>query len=179
MMSWGQLIWFFFPIPIISLVLLSIPGPQGLARFGTNLVRRLFFAKIAIGPHIHFRLLWFFTVTSMIVFMNACQKLSIGGVCTGPLCKMHSESIWYEKAIKLRAERNFWLALFNLFLWFLVWRVYTLKKCVLDLRDKVTLIEVQLKSTPVEAPKSENTTTKVDKELVAEKPKDPVTKKKD
>jgi hypothetical protein len=94
---------------------------------------------------------------------------------------MHSESIWYEKAILFRAERNFWLALFNLILWFMVWRVYSLKKYGLDLRDRIKALEAQLKDIDTK-PKSEKEVTPAPEGdmVIADKgPKDAASKKAD
>lgn len=133
MLSWGNLIWVFFPIPFLSLVLLSIPGPRFLEKFGSKVVEKIFFTRIHAGP-IRIHLLWLFFLASIGIFANSIHRLKLNGVCT--TCKFHAETIWYTKALKFRAERNFWLSLFTCFLWILVWEVYKLKTLIIKLREQ-------------------------------------------
>ncbi len=50
-------------------------------------------------------------------------------------CHYHSgETMWYRKASRYRAERNFWLSLFTLVLWLLVYDIYSLKRQIVILR---------------------------------------------
>ena len=176
MVSWGQLIWIFFPIPVFSLLLLSIPGPRGIEKFGAFIVEKIFFTKIRAGP-IRLRLLWLFFVASIIIFAGSVQRLNENGVCTH--CKFHAETIWYTKALKFRAERNFWLSLFNSFLWILVWKVYTLKKRILSLKDQVKVMEARVSA--IVSERSKEVSQKNDKSPseVEPEPKEKQAKKKD
>eukprot|EP00584_Thalassiosira_punctigera_P000808 CAMPEP_0172533674 /NCGR_PEP_ID=MMETSP1067-20121228/6291_1 /TAXON_ID=265564 ORGANISM="Thalassiosira punctigera, Strain Tpunct2005C2" /NCGR_SAMPLE_ID=MMETSP1067 /ASSEMBLY_ACC=CAM_ASM_000444 /LENGTH=64 /DNA_ID=CAMNT_0013318339 /DNA_START=212 /DNA_END=406 /DNA_ORIENTATION=- len=48
--------------------------------------------------------------------------------------------MWYRKAARFRAERNFWLSLFTLVLWLLVYNIYSLKKQIVKLRGDLETI---------------------------------------
>lgn len=48
--------------------------------------------------------------------------------------------MWYRRASRYRAERNFWLSLFTLVLWILVYKVYTLKEQIVQLRGSLEAI---------------------------------------
>mmetsp|Transcript_3145 Transcript_3145/g.5722 ORF Transcript_3145/g.5722 Transcript_3145/m.5722 type:complete len:155 (+) Transcript_3145:235-699(+) len=138
MAAWAQFIVFFFPIPFFCLVLLSISWPKRLERFGANVVNKIFFTKIN-----GFQLLWLFFAGSLVIFANSIHALHHGpGMCR--TCQYQSEILWYSKAMKFRAERNFWLSLFNVFLWVLVWRVHCLKRQIIQLKDGVRLSPAQL-----------------------------------
>jgi len=43
--------------------------------------------------------------------------------------------MWYRRASRYRAERNFWLSLFTLVLWLLVYDIYALKRQIVGLRE--------------------------------------------
>ena len=45
--------------------------------------------------------------------------------------------MWYRKAARYRAERNFWLSLFTLVLWLLVYKIYMLKEAIVGLKAKL------------------------------------------
>eukprot|EP00565_Helicotheca_tamesis_P003288 CAMPEP_0185730032 /NCGR_PEP_ID=MMETSP1171-20130828/8165_1 /TAXON_ID=374046 /ORGANISM="Helicotheca tamensis, Strain CCMP826" /LENGTH=184 /DNA_ID=CAMNT_0028399005 /DNA_START=93 /DNA_END=647 /DNA_ORIENTATION=+ len=136
---WGQLIWVFFPIPILSLFLLSVPYPPALEKLGANIVHRIFFTRINIGP-LRIQLLWFFFLTSAIIFANAVNVLQQEHACK--TCTYPEEITWYKRAMKFRKERNFWLSLFNVALWYLVFVVYNLKKKILKLQEQIKEIKV-------------------------------------
>jgi hypothetical protein len=42
--------------------------------------------------------------------------------------------MWYRKASRYRAERNFWLSLFTFVLWLLVYKIYSLKELIVKLK---------------------------------------------
>jgi len=48
--------------------------------------------------------------------------------------------MWYRKASRFRAERNFWLSLFTLVLWLLVYNIYSLKRQIVQLRGNLDAI---------------------------------------
>lgn len=72
-MTWGHMIWVFLPLPLISLLLLTIL-PQS---FGTRLVQKIFFTRISIGPW-HTRLVWVFVGASLIIFSMAARTIQMG-----------------------------------------------------------------------------------------------------
>ena len=48
--------------------------------------------------------------------------------------------MWYRRASRYRAERNFWLSLFTLALWLLVYNIYSLKEKIIKLRSDLETI---------------------------------------
>jgi predicted Holliday junction resolvase-like endonuclease len=46
--------------------------------------------------------------------------------------------MWYRRASRYRAERNFWLSLFTLVLWLLVYKIYSLKETIVKLKAEVS-----------------------------------------
>jgi len=137
---WGQLIWVFFPIPILSLFLLSVSYPQSLEKVGTNIVHKIFFTKINLGP-LRVQLLWLFFFCSVVIFANTVRMLQVASMCE--TCVYAGEVTWYKRAMKFRKERNFWLSLFNMVLWYLVYVVYGLKKKILKLKEHIKEIQAQ------------------------------------
>jgi len=147
MMTWGHMIWIFFPLPLFCLLLLSMPTYRG-EKFGTKLVDKIFFTKVSIGP-VYIRLVHVFIIASLLIFSIACRSIQMGFgsahvPCSGNSCPFHSgETLWYRKANRYRAERNWWLSLFTLVLWLLVYRLYKMKEVIIQLRedlDKITTI---------------------------------------
>lgn len=56
-------------------------------------------------------------------------------------CPFHTgETMWYRRASRYRAERNFWLSLFTLVLWLLVYKIYSLKETIVKLRVQLEAI---------------------------------------
>lgn len=149
---WNLVIWVFFPIPFLSLVLLSIPGPAGLEKLGNAVVDKIFFSRVSLGP-IKLRLLDFFVLLSALIFFSCVQAVS-----TKPLpcrsCRYESETYWYKKAMTFRAERNFWLSLFNTFLWFLVWRIHSMKGTIIKKKDEIQTLQANLKNVVEDAVKN-------------------------
>lgn len=164
LMTWGHMIWIFFPIPVFCLILLSIlpsrrrDNSDGagcnyyMARryrkfeqWGTDVVGTIFFTPVSFG-HMSIQLITFFSVSSLLIFILATRSVTIGfhsstiAPCTGmTTCSYHSgETLWYRKASRYRAERNFWLSLFTLVLWLLVYLIYTLKREIVHLRTAAT-----------------------------------------
>jgi len=145
MMTWGHMIWIFFPIPLFCLVLLSMPLPQKLEKFGINLVGKIFFTRVTVGA-LYIRLVYVFIGASLFIFGMASRTISMGFgsahvPCSGNVCPYHTgETIWYRKSRRFRAERNFWLSLFTLVLWLLVLNIYALKKKIVRLKGDLKTI---------------------------------------
>merc|ERR1712071_21696 len=157
--SWGQLIWVFFPIPIVSLFLLSIPGPRKLEKLGNDIVHKIFFTHIAIGK-VHISLFLLFISISFLLFVTSVSKLNGGKEGFQCLsCRYETETYWYKKAMKYRVERNFWLSLFNFILWFLVWRIQQLKQKVIRMKDIIQKLEVEVIATKSDETKKEKVST--------------------
>ena len=62
--------------------------------------------------------------------------------------------MWYRRASRYRAERNFWLSLFTLVLWLLVYNIYALKEKIIKLRGDLETISAI--STEGNIPKNAN-----------------------
>lgn len=145
MMTWGHMIWIFFPIPFFCLLLLSVPFRK-IERFGTNLVGKIFFTRVSVGPF-YVRLVNVFLGASLIIFSVACRSIQMGFgsahvPCSGTSCPFHTgETMWYRRASRFRAERNFWLSLFTLVLWILVYNIYSLKEQIVKLRGDLETIQ--------------------------------------
>jgi len=145
MMTWGHVIWIFFPIPVFCLIMLSLPSYRSIERAGTNLVGKIFFTRVSVGP-LHISLYSVFIFASFIIFTVAFKSISHGFgsahvPCSGTSCPFHSgETMWYRRASRYRAERNFWLSLFTLLLWLLVYNIYSLKEKIIKLRSDLETI---------------------------------------
>ncbi|KAL3758368.1 hypothetical protein ACHAWU_005038 [Discostella pseudostelligera] len=146
MMTWGHIIWIFFPIPLICLILLSLPNYRKLEQWGTTLVGKIFFTRVSVGL-LYIRLVHVFIGASLLVFGVACRSIQLGFSsahvpCSGTSCPFHSgETMWYRRASRYRAERNFWLSLFTLVLWLLVYSIFSLKKQIVKLRGDLETIQ--------------------------------------
>ncbi|KAL9178818.1 hypothetical protein ACHAXT_003949 [Thalassiosira profunda] len=144
MMTWGHMIWIFFPIPLFCLILLSVPI-QSVEKFGTKLVGKIFFTQVSVGA-VCVRLVYVFIATSLLIFGVASRTIQAGFgsahvPCSGTSCPFHSgETMWYRRASRYRAERNFWLSLFTLVLWMLVLNIYALKTRVVKLQGQLEAI---------------------------------------
>jgi len=135
------MIWVFFPIPIVSILLLSLSKPRFFERFGFSIVRKVFFIKLSFGP-LKLDTIWFFICASLVIFAGTVQKLQYieCKATNGAIVSCAIMEPYYMKAMKARAQRNFWLALFNSFLWILVWKIFCLKREVLDLKAKLETV---------------------------------------
>lgn len=191
-MTWGHMIWIFFPIPVFCLILLSMPSYRRIERVGTKLVGNIFFTRISVGP-LYIRLVYVFIGASLLIFGVACRSIQMGFgsahvPCSGWVfdccdvllslclkfliisiyaytlhyiwiirtsCPFHTgETMWYRRASRYRAERNFWLSLFTLVLWLLVYNIYALKEKIIKLRgDLETISDI---STERDKPKNAN-----------------------
>jgi len=77
MMTWGHIIWIFFPIPLICLILLSLPNYRKLEQWGTTLVGKIFFTRVSVGL-LYIRLVHVFIGASLLVFGVACRSIQLG-----------------------------------------------------------------------------------------------------
>eukprot|EP00571_Detonula_confervacea_P014638 CAMPEP_0172309280 /NCGR_PEP_ID=MMETSP1058-20130122/9623_1 /TAXON_ID=83371 /ORGANISM="Detonula confervacea, Strain CCMP 353" /LENGTH=164 /DNA_ID=CAMNT_0013021877 /DNA_START=143 /DNA_END=637 /DNA_ORIENTATION=+ len=145
MMTWGHVIWIFFPIPVFCLVLLSLPSYRKIEKLGTKFVGRIFFTRVSVGTFF-IRLVYVFIGASLLIFVVASRSIQMGFgsvhvPCSGTSCSFHSgETMWYRRASRYRAERNFWLSLFTLVLWLLVYNIYSLKEQIVKLRGDLETI---------------------------------------
>jgi len=147
--TWGHMMWIFFPIPLFCLILLSVPLPSVIERYrerrGVDLIGGIFFTRVSVGP-VRIRLVHVFIGMSFLIFGMASATIRRGfgsahAPCSGGACPYHSgETMWYRKASRFRAERNFWLSLFTLVLWLLVYNIYSLKRQIVQLRGNLDAI---------------------------------------
>ena len=77
MMTWGHIIWIFFPIPLVCLILLSLPSYRKVDQWATTLVDKIFFTRVSVGL-VYIRLVHVFIGASLIVFSVACRSLYLG-----------------------------------------------------------------------------------------------------
>ena len=70
-------IWIFFPIPVFCLIMLSLPSYRSIERAGTNLVGKIFFTRVSVGP-LHISLYSVFIFASFIIFTVAFKSISHG-----------------------------------------------------------------------------------------------------
>ncbi len=138
-MQWATLIWVFFPIPTFCLFLLSFPLPKSLERMGTQAVGSIFFTRIHLG-FLRVRLIWLFFTVSVLIFAHTILLVS-----KKQESAVSGDNLWYRKAQKFRAERNFWLSLFNVSLWLIVYDVYCLKRLVVRLKTQVSEEKMKVK----------------------------------
>lgn len=119
---------------------MSFPMPRSIERMGNACVSKLFFTKIPLG-FVRVQLLWLFFGSSCFVFANAIyvvihkQQQEIAAV---------GDNLWYRKAQKFRAERNFWLSLFNAFLWLIVFEIHCLKRLKIKLKGEVSELKTKI-----------------------------------
>eukprot|EP00970_Alexandrium_tamarense_P010332 scaffold2071_cov190-Alexandrium_tamarense.AAC.24 len=143
--SYSHMIWIFFPIPVFCLVLLAMPWPPKVEKVCTDLVGSIFFTRVSVGV-LYIRLVWVFVGASMLLLSIATRTLRYGFgsahvPCSGTSCPFHTgETMWYRRASRYRAERNFWLSLFTIVLWLLVYKIYALKKKIMMLREDISTI---------------------------------------
>lgn len=175
---WRQFIWVFFPIPLISLILLSLSWPRSLERLGFNLVQKIFFLKIGT-PSIKIYMIWLFVLLSLFVLINSVERLQKAGQATS--CSFHNGRTLCEnrdplaiKSTTFRAQRNFWLAFFNMFMWLLIWKMYHLKKQVLRYKDQVEMLKFKL-----ETKEAADEKKAVEESKMTEEEKNPAAKKDD
>eukprot|EP00804_Cyclotella_cryptica_P000136 CCRYP_019712-RB/>CCRYP_019712-RB protein AED:0.28 eAED:0.28 QI:307/1/1/1/0/0/2/307/155 len=138
------MIWVFFPIPLLCLALLAVPFPKT-EKLCTELVGSIFFTRISVGA-VYIRLVWVFVAMSCLILWIAIKTLQMGFgsahvPCSGTSCPFHTgETMWYRRASRYRAERNFWLSLFTLVLWLLVYKIYSLKETIVKLKVQLEAI---------------------------------------
>ena len=77
MITWGHMIWIFFPIPLFCLLLLATPFPLKIERIGTNLVGSIFFTRVSVG-RLYIRLVWVFIAASFLMFGVATRVIQMG-----------------------------------------------------------------------------------------------------
>ena len=76
MMTWGHMIWIFFPIPLFCLLLLSVPI-QKVERFGVKFVGKIFFTRVTVGV-LYIRLVYVFIGASLLIFGGASRTIQVG-----------------------------------------------------------------------------------------------------
>jgi len=76
MMTWGHMIWIFFPIPVFCLLLLSLPF-QKVEKVGTAIVGKIFFTRVSVGVAF-IRLVYVFIGASVLIFGMAARTVHNG-----------------------------------------------------------------------------------------------------
>lgn len=137
--GWTVIVGFLFPIPLVALLLLSVPLPSFLAspvRKGVNwVVSKVLFAKLfgSLGLfHIAVLLSTFLFVDASIESFKAnsdrIKNFEDGG------------SLSFDEKLKctiFRNERNFWIAAFSLSLWIVLYRVQQFTSDIEQLKSQL------------------------------------------
>lgn len=126
-----------------------MPSYPKIERFGTNVVGRIFFTRVSVGTF-YIRLVYVFIGASLLIFGVASRNIQMGFgsahvPCSGNHCPFHTgETMWYRRASRFRAERNFWLSLNTLVLWLLVANIYMLKEKIVKLRGDLEIMRSEV-----------------------------------
>jgi len=76
------------------------------------------------------RVWWVLSLTIILISISTCCWTDRSS------CPYHGgETMWYRRASRYRAERNFWLSLFTLVLWLLVYKIYSLNDQIMKLKQ--------------------------------------------
>lgn len=131
--GWSIAVDFLFPVPLIFLVLLSLPLP----RAWSSVIRKYvigFIDKVLFFPLFGtLNLYAIATFLSSVLFLMTCysvvkvtEKLDLAKEL-GTHFKL-SPSAEQLICSKWRSERNFWISLFSLVLWLILYRIVRLTK---------------------------------------------------
>jgi hypothetical protein len=142
MAGWTVIVGFLFPIPLVALLLLSLPLPGFIAspvrKFVNWILQKILFAGV-IGKlslfHIALLLSAFlFVDASWETYKADSQRIRNFE---------HGGNTAMDERLKcslFRFERNFWIALFSLTLWIILYRVYKftteIEKLKAELQEK-------------------------------------------
>ena len=131
--AWSIAVDFLFPIPLVFLVLLSLPLP----RSWSSVIRKYVIAlvdKVLFYPLFGtLNLYMIATLLSSILFLLTCWdviRLSDKLDISKDVASYYKLSPTGEKLLctKWRSERNFWISLFSLVLWLILYRIVRLTK---------------------------------------------------
>ena len=122
MQLWLFLVYFLFPIPLLSILLLSLPFPAKVRIFIMGILDHIIFLRI----NSFITLYHFATGLSIFLFFKLLSDttkyhshVGVIGTVTGL-----SES----KCLRWRAERNFWISAFSMTLWLILYKFRSLVK---------------------------------------------------
>lgn len=123
---WLYFVYTLLPLPLISLILLSIPLPSAVK----SPIRK-FILKV-LDSIIFFQISSFFTVYSAAVTLSILLFVQCGHQVhletKNTLLGAHGQGHHHDLGRKWRAERNFWISAFSLALWIILFRVRALIK---------------------------------------------------
>lgn len=142
--GWSIVVNFMFPLPLVSLLLLSLPLPRMIASplrlFTLRVLKLILFTKALYG----------FNLYQVAVFISVFLFLDSSYETNKAQTKMHSaESHLTEehyRCLKWRSERNFWIAMLSLVCWIILQRMYTSVKEIEDLRREMEERDKQMKN---------------------------------
>lgn len=122
--SWAFLVDVMFPIPFITLFLLSCPLPHDISirvrKLLLKIVDSILFFKIGGAVSIYSLL----TTISVITFGISVGEMN--GVYRRQSQPTSAYSEERLRCLKWRQERNFWISLFSLTLWIVLFRFYAI-----------------------------------------------------
>merc|ERR1712146_452890 len=126
---WLYFLYAIFPLPMVFLVLLSLPLPErfrySVRRILLRFLDSILFLRIGFNDH-SMSVIVFIIIVALIGFM-----LSIQETWNLHALELKKEITWDKDAVKgkrWRAERNFWISLLGLLLWIILYRVRGLLK---------------------------------------------------
>lgn len=131
-MSWSFLVNILFPVPLLYLVIVSLPLPQRfrvpIQQFSTKVFHKVLFFKIS-GVVTLYNLA---VVTSFLLFIESGWQTSRANQRYEDA--VHKADKDSYRGLKWRAERNFWIAFFSFVVWIILYRICDLIKENEDLR---------------------------------------------
>ena len=127
MKLWLYLVYFLFPIPLVFLMLLSLPLPTAVTKFIINILDRIIFLKL----NSFISLYHFVTGLSVLLFFQLLSDST--KYSNSSDMKQHSTNaagLSELKCMRWRAERNFWISAFSMTLWLILYKFRNLMKQV-------------------------------------------------
>eukprot|EP01033_Poteriospumella_lacustris_P002312 gene2312-gene2539 len=126
MSSWIVAVYFLFPLPLLYLVIVSLPLPQSIhvpiRQFSTKVLHKILFSKIA-GP---LSLYTIAVLVSTLLFVESALSATRANQSYDAARHGLKEDIY--RGLKWRAERNFWISSLSLVVWIILFRVSALIK---------------------------------------------------
>lgn len=130
--GWNIAVNFLFPVPLVFLVLLSLPLPKAwssyIRKFVIGLVDKVLFFPLFGTLNLYV----ISTAVSSLLFLLTCwdvvriaEKYDLSKEITNFKISASAEKLICNK---WRSERNFWISLFSLVLWLIMYRMRGLIK---------------------------------------------------
>eukprot|EP00743_Colponemidia_sp_Colp-15_P012387 GILK01014074.1.p1 GENE.GILK01014074.1~~GILK01014074.1.p1 ORF type:complete len:203 (-),score=24.58 GILK01014074.1:126-734(-) len=136
--GWSIVVWYFLPIPLVLIFLLSIPLPLAVKKR----VVRISSMSVWIGP-IHFTILSFIMTLLMPVWFTEVNQLyQINNKLVDPNAPLDVQQAHIMK--RWRTERNFYITSFCMVAWFLLHKLCGYFQHVEALKEELRLSRGEL-----------------------------------